>query len=235
MKVHAYFTEGAKQLKQWVLDNWPGVAHVVECNCRPIAGTSSTSIHGVGRALDIHFAEDMGEADNDLGDASLTTWSVMLSLWVFSALSGIRVFGQRAAGSRASTAVSVPIRITFICELSVPASNLETEFLGAGLPVPDRPACGEALPPAGATIDHNTDPCFQAFGKSQCGRKQRGNRRRSYLDERLRKTSGRQLEPVAVLLTTPGEYEVEVHTVQDYSKYDAVRYEVRARQLGRKR
>ena len=51
-------------------------------------------------------------------------------------------------------------------ELSVPAGNLETEFFRTGLPVPDRPACGEALPPAGATID-NTDPCFQAFGKSQ--------------------------------------------------------------------
>ena len=67
----------------------------------------------VGRALDIHFAEDMGEADNDLGDALANYLSKLI--WVFSVLSGTRVFGQRAAGcKRASTAESVPIRITFI-------------------------------------------------------------------------------------------------------------------------
>ena len=55
-----YFTEGAKQLKQWVLDNWPGVTHVGGYNCRPIAGTSSTSIHGVGRALANTFCRGYG-------------------------------------------------------------------------------------------------------------------------------------------------------------------------------
>ena len=113
-------------------------------------------------------------------------------------------------------------------ELSVPAGNLETEFFRTGLPVPDRPACGEALPPAGATID-NTDPCFQAFGKSQYWRGVNnagigGDLIWTNAFENERPSNWAQWR---FLLTTPGEYEVEVHTVQDYSKYDAVRYEVR--------
>ncbi|MCA9545932.1 MAG: hypothetical protein KC613_16120, partial [Myxococcales bacterium] len=63
------FTRGAQRVKEWTLAHWPQVTGVGGYSCRPINGNNAvTSIHAVGRALDVFIPLDGGQADNDLGD-----------------------------------------------------------------------------------------------------------------------------------------------------------------------
>ena len=70
------FTAGAEQLKKFIKSRYPGVSKIGGYNCRPNRRTpSKTSIHGVGRALDIMIPTVSGRANSAVGDP-IATWLV---------------------------------------------------------------------------------------------------------------------------------------------------------------
>ncbi|MEE2788031.1 MAG: hypothetical protein VX589_11880 [Myxococcota bacterium] len=220
------FTEGARQLKQWVLDNWPGVTRVGGYNCRVIAGSLETSIHGVGRALDIHFEEDNGEADNDLGDAlanyfvmNAESMGVQRIIWDQSIWTAGRGVQARPYGGVSPHTDHIHM------EISVAASQLDADFYRDGLPEPERMACGVPLPEAGAIIDA-PDPCFELLGPGDYWRSVAD----AGLGDGLFWTNAFESDRPsnwARWRFTPavsGTYAIEVHTVAAYSKHDRVRY-----------
>jgi hypothetical protein len=64
------FTAGAQVLADYIEKNFDGVVSMGGYNCRPINHDPrrSTSIHGLGRALDIHVTCETCEAPNGIGD-----------------------------------------------------------------------------------------------------------------------------------------------------------------------
>ncbi len=69
-------TPGAKALGQYILANFPGVSDTGGYNCRPnSANKNETSMHGVGRALDIMIPMQGGRANSTVGDP-VANWLV---------------------------------------------------------------------------------------------------------------------------------------------------------------
>lgn len=64
------FLPGSQVLKDYLLDNFDGIDFIGGYNCRAINHDPSkpTSIHGMGRALDIHVTCSGCAADNETGD-----------------------------------------------------------------------------------------------------------------------------------------------------------------------
>lgn len=63
------FTDGARILKAYIEQNFPGVVSIGGYSCRAnTANTSETSVHGVGRALDIMIDPVGGRANAAVGD-----------------------------------------------------------------------------------------------------------------------------------------------------------------------
>lgn len=70
------FTPGASQLKDHILSKHPGVSQIGGYNCRVnSANRSQTSVHGVGRALDIMIPKVSGRANKAVGDP-IANWLV---------------------------------------------------------------------------------------------------------------------------------------------------------------
>lgn len=63
------FTDGARILKEYIEQNFPGVTSIGGYSCRAnTANTAETSVHGVGRALDIMITPVGGRANAAVGD-----------------------------------------------------------------------------------------------------------------------------------------------------------------------
>lgn len=70
------FTPGARQLKEYILSRHQGVSRIGGYNCRVnTANRSQTSVHGVGRALDIMIPTVSGRANSAVGDP-IANWLV---------------------------------------------------------------------------------------------------------------------------------------------------------------
>ena len=72
------FTAGANVLKDFVQANFPGVLSIGGYSCRAINGGTQTSIHGLGRAIDIHMSCPSCAANNLEGDP-LAHWLIQHS------------------------------------------------------------------------------------------------------------------------------------------------------------
>ena len=63
------FLPGSERLGEFLVEQFDGASRFAGYNCRPIRGNSSTmSVHGTGRAVDVFIPTDGRKADNDLGD-----------------------------------------------------------------------------------------------------------------------------------------------------------------------
>lgn len=71
------FLEGTSRLGGFLLASFPGrIDHNEGYNCRPnTTNMSEMSVHGVGRALDVHIPQDGSQADNGRGDA-IANWLI---------------------------------------------------------------------------------------------------------------------------------------------------------------
>jgi peptidoglycan hydrolase-like protein with peptidoglycan-binding domain len=70
------YTDGAAELRRHILATFPGVASIGGYNCRAnSANPSETSVHGVGRALDIMIRPVGGRANSEVGDR-IANWLV---------------------------------------------------------------------------------------------------------------------------------------------------------------
>ena len=160
------FTVGAQALEGWLRDHWPQVSGVGGYSCRPINGNSAvTSIHAVGRAVDIFIPLDGGEADNGLGDSlanylmvHATEMGIQRVIWDLTVWSAGGV--PRAYGGEH------PHHDHLHVELSVPASMEQTPFFMNGLPAPERGPCAPPIVAEGGTIDSES-PCLGLYGPSR--------------------------------------------------------------------
>lgn len=67
---------GTLRLSQYLIQKFPGVSSIGGQSCRPnTANTAQTSIHGIGRALDIMIPMSGGAADNTVGD-EIANWLI---------------------------------------------------------------------------------------------------------------------------------------------------------------
>lgn len=62
------FTAGARELGNYLVNNFGGAKYFQGYNCRQIRGSSGMSMHGTGRAIDVFIPLARGQADNTLGD-----------------------------------------------------------------------------------------------------------------------------------------------------------------------
>jgi peptidoglycan hydrolase-like protein with peptidoglycan-binding domain len=70
------FTSGAKILRDYLRQNFPAISDIGGYNCRPnTANNKETSVHGVGRALDIYIPIIDGQANAQAGDP-IANWLV---------------------------------------------------------------------------------------------------------------------------------------------------------------
>ena len=224
------FTEGAQRVRTWVTAHWPQVTNVGGYSCRPINGNAAvTSIHAVGRALDLHIPVAAGsEADNDLGD-ELANYLVANAQYI-----GVqRVIWDRTywrggdAPREGYYDGAHPHNDHIHVELSVAASHLETPFFVDGQPPPQRGPCGPPLGEEGGRID-DADDCFALYGPSQYWRRVDGEGVGAGLwwTNAYQGDNPSNWARWAFRVAATGRYTVEVHTVAAWSAYSAVRYQV---------
>ncbi len=71
------FSEGAQQLRLYIMQRFPSVTKIGGYNCREnSANKKQTSVHGVGRALDIMIPLLHGKANNIIGDP-IANWLII--------------------------------------------------------------------------------------------------------------------------------------------------------------
>lgn len=70
------YTDGAAELRRHILATFPGITSIGGYNCRAnSANPSETSVHGVGRALDVMISPVNGRANSTIGDP-IANWLV---------------------------------------------------------------------------------------------------------------------------------------------------------------
>ncbi len=156
-------TDGALALKGYLLNHFGHLPEIQGFACRVVAGSSSLSVHSVGRALDIMIppvGEDGSvsgsDADNELGDP-IAAWliehaeevGVQYIVWDQKQWSGRQNPGQKLSSYGGSNPHVDHIHV----ELTIAASQLQTPFFVNGLPPsPEIPSC-EPIPADGAILE----------------------------------------------------------------------------------
>lgn len=134
-------TPGAVELGRFIKANFPGVASVQGYNCRTIGGSSTLSLHGVGRALDIMIPvdgswSDRGSADNDKGDpiadwliANAETIGIQYIVW------DRRSWGAHRSGNKLRDYGGQHAHHDHLhIELTTAAARKATPFFGGSVP-----------------------------------------------------------------------------------------------------
>ncbi len=229
------FLEGTRIFRQWLYDNWEQTSTIGGYSCRPIANSSSMSVHATGRALDIMLPRDTSQsynnsADNDLGDP-IANWllehaeevGIQLIIWDNMIWSS-----GRAPGERLRVYTNDNKHVDHIhMELNPEAAGLGTPWFSGPMDPPDFGPCGDPIPADGGVID-DTDACFQAFGPSEFWRVEGEGYGGS-----LRWTNAWKADSPSnwarwrVHLAEAGRYRVEYHNVQQWAVYDSAQYRVR--------
>ena len=221
------FTEGAQAVREWVFAHWPQVTDVQGYSCRPINGNAnSTSIHAVGRALDIFIPLDEGEADNELGDP-LANY-----LMEHAEEMGIqRVIWDRTiwTAGRASYEYggAHPHHDHLHIELSVPGGERDAPFFRDGLPAPTFEPCAPPLEASGGVIDSESS-CLSLYGQARFWRSVEGQGYGGslYWTNAFENESPSNSARWRFSVSQSGTYELAVHSVAEYSVHEGVRYEI---------
>jgi len=221
------FTEGAQRVRDWLFAHWPQVSDVQGYSCRAINGNPNvTSIHAVGRALDIFIPLDGGEADNDLGDP------IANYLMEHADEIGVqRVIWDRtswtAGRSSREYGGAHPHHDHLHIELSVPAGDLQTPFFQEGLPPPTLSPCAPALAGQGGVID-SEGPCLALYGPARFWRSVEGEGYGGglYWTNAFQNERPSNWARWRFSVSQSGRYALEVHSVPQYSVYPQVRYAI---------
>lgn len=231
------FLEGTRVLQEWVDEYWPQVSNIGGYSCRQIANSNSMSVHGTGRALDIHIPIDSAEprddsADNDLGDP-LANWllehaqelGLQVIIWDNMIWSSGRAPGERLYVYTNTHKHHDHLHI----ELNPDGAALQTPWFSSPMGPPVVGSCGEPIPAEGGVID-DTDDCFIAYGPAEFWRVVEGEGHGGS----LRWTNAWQSEEPSnwarwhIELAQAGRYRVEFHNVPQFAAYDSAQYRVRA-------
>jgi len=233
-------TEGALALKAYLLRSFPHLPEIQGFACRVVAGSSSLSVHSVGRALDIMIppvGEDgsvnSSDADNDLGDP-IAAWliehaeevGVQYIVWDQTQWSGRKDPGQKLSSYGGSNPHIDHIHV----ELTIAASQLQTPFFVHGLPEsPEIPSCD--LIPADGAILEVFGPCVdfrdEVNANNRAWRTVAGG-----FGGATRYTGGWQnSEPEAEVdymlgFETSGQYELEVYLDPNIAAFSSTHYTI---------
>jgi MYXO-CTERM domain-containing protein len=218
-------TAGALTFRDHMISYFPQISGVGIYNCRLIGGSSSMSIHGMGRALDIHIPLAGGEADNDLGDPvaqflieNAEAIGIQAVIWDRSIWKSNRNPRHYDYGGQH------PHHDHLHVELSVGASVEGTSWFDAPFgPVP----CGSI--PSASTILEDTHECFNVFGPAQYWRQEATGQGGSlYWTNAYNGTDASNWAQWRLNFDQPGFYEVEVYIDASFGVFDQTRYEVKA-------
>jgi hypothetical protein len=149
-------SSGTRLVGDFLAQRFTQVSRVGGYSCRPIRGGSGTmSLHGAGRALDLHIPTlgDDAEADNELGDAvgaflieHAELFGVQLIIWDEWSWGASRMVGEKG---RLYTGVN-PHHDHLHVELSVEAASREEDWFSAWLPM--APAFDASVADASPTL-----------------------------------------------------------------------------------
>jgi uncharacterized protein (TIGR03382 family) len=225
---------GALALREYILDWFYQVSDVQGFSCRPIRGSSTTmSVHGTGRALDIFIPvngspDDGNAADNDLGDP-VGNWLIENAEYI-----GIQYIvwdrwswgAHRDPGDKSrSYGGTHPHHDHLHIELSLDAAAKKTGFFLEEQGPPDIPRCDPLGPDGGVIDDH--EPCTQFFGPSQYWRTELsgygGGMRWTNAFESNEPSNWVRYIPE---FTRAGDYEVEVHIDPEFGRHRETRYAI---------
>jgi hypothetical protein len=165
---------GTRLVGDYVAQRFAQVSLVGGYNCRPIRGTTETmSLHGAGRAVDLHIPTvgDARDADNDLGDEighflieHAELLGVQLVIWDQYSWGASRAEGQKG---REYTGVN-PHHDHLHVELSVEAASREDDWFSAALePVVSEPDAGLAVDAGGEPPVHTDAGAVDAGSDEQ--------------------------------------------------------------------
>jgi hypothetical protein len=222
---------GTAILGAYLESRFPQIAFVGGYSCRAVNGSSTTmSVHGTGRALDLMISLADAEADNDLGDPignwlieNAETLGVQYVIWDEWTWMADRPEGDKDR----AYAGAHPHHDHLHVELGVEAS-MQTEDWFSGIVLePALEGC-EPLGPAGGVIDE-LDRCFQAFGEWSYWRSvdDAGYGGSLLWTDAWQTTSPSNWARYTVRLAEPGLYEVEVFLAAPWAVYSETRYAVR--------
>ncbi len=218
-------TDGALTLRDHLLGFFPQIASVGIYNCRPIAGTNSMSLHGVGRALDIMIPTVNGDADNDLGDP-IAAWLIM---------NAAAIGMQTIIWDHSIWRVTYDPRIHEYSGENPHVDHLHVEInVDAGQEEPpwfEAPfgpeACAE-LPPGESVID-NGDDCLRLYGPGQYWRDEVAGFGGDLMwTNAFENDTASNWAEWRLPFEEPAEYEVAVHIDPTFGVYQAARYRVTA-------
>ena len=152
------FTAGAGALGDYLVANFAGARYFQGYNCRQIGGSSSMSVHGTGRAIDVFVPLDGGAADNDLGDP-VANWlvehaeeiGVQLIIWDRT------IWNPSRSDQARYYSGDHPHHDHLHIELTPAASRRETPFFGGGVQPP---------PPSGGGSSAHASCQSQTLGRA---------------------------------------------------------------------
>ena len=147
---------GTRALSEYLQERFPQISHVGGYSCRPnTANTSQMSVHGTGRALDIHIPLSRGDADNDLGDPiahwlieNAETIGITLVIWDRTS------WGPHRSGDKHRSYGAHPHHDHLHVEISSAAARQSTPFFQDPSDVTD-PDGGSGSDPLGPGADHD--------------------------------------------------------------------------------
>jgi len=220
-------TAGASVLREHLLAYYPQIESIGGYACRPIVGNSSSlSLHGTGRALDIMIPTIGGEADNTAGD-EIGIWlienaeamGIQLVIWD-------RTIWRTSNWPRAKEYTgSHPHHDHLHVEVNENAAAL-------GPPWYDAPFAPAGCPtvPADGKVFEDDDPCFHLFGNPTYWRYEQG----TGIENDLYWTNAFESDEPAnwarweLNFDEAGEYELKVYVDPAYGVFTDTRYLVKA-------
>lgn len=223
-------TEGAVQLKQFIEANFPQVPFVGGYNCRSIVGNSSKmSVHGTGRALDIHIDLSGGSADNDAGDpignwliANAEAIGIQYVIWDRTQWTAERASGTKGRKYNGQHPHNDHLHI----ELSVEGGQAATDWYSGPKTPPKIPSC-ESIPVAGGIID-NTSPCLRLAGPDKYWRREQaaGHEGNLLWTNAFLSSAPSNWGQWMLQLDQSGRFEVEVFIDPNFGQFSETEYRI---------
>lgn len=223
---------GTAELRDFIEDHFAQVSLIGGYSCRSIVGNSSQmSVHGTGRALDIHIPTLAGSADNEAGDpignwliANAEDIGIQYLIW-----DRTQWTAQRADGTKARRYNGAhPHHDHLHVELSLSGGAGNTSWFSGPQDPPQTPSC-ETIPATGGVID-NESLCLHLQGPSVYWRSVDGAGHESSLlwTNAFRSSTPSNWARWELNLEAAGAYEIEVFLDPEYAEYEETEYRVRS-------
>ena len=224
------FTEGARRVQAWIMTQWPQVQSIGGYSCRSINGNNRiTSIHAVGRALDIMLPLDNGQADNALGDPIANFFVQHAAEFGVQRVIWDRTYWRSGDAPREGYYDGAhPHHDHIHLELSVDAGNLRTPFFENGEQITAEVTCADPLARDGGVVDDG-GPCFSLYGPARFWRSvgDAGHGGHLYWTNAFQNDSASNWARWRFQVSADGEYDVATHTVAAYSLFATPAYRIR--------